>query len=132
MKLPPDPALLARVRQQPCCWCGRPAPSEAAHVHGKGMGGWRRYDLECNVVPLCREDHQASHDGHHPTTADLLAIAAARCGTTQDRIRDAIYRLRRAPKGTDPATILRRLQHGRGSRVGEQVNGNPEGIWKSF
>jgi hypothetical protein len=103
-----DTALLARVRQEPCCWpwCGRPGPSEAAHVFTKGMGGWSRYDIAVNVVPLCRACHLRHHNGGVPTKYDLLVMAAHREGTTVQRIKDVIYKLQCADKEADPAPIL--------------------------
>ncbi len=93
-----DPALLADVRLQPCCWCSRRAPSEAAHIYAKGMGNSRQIDLPWNVVPLCRECHQSSHDGQLPLTFDLLAIAAQRTGLFQAEIENLYARMMKADK----------------------------------
>ena len=91
-----DKLLTDISREARCSWCGR-APfglADPAHVFSRGTG---RLDIACNVVPLDRGCHRASHDGHSPMQIDLLAIAAARCDTLQDYIRDVVYALRRLP-----------------------------------
>lgn len=92
-----DEALLARIRLLKCCWCGRRAPSEAAHIFAKGQGGGGRLDIGPNLVPLCRDDHQASHDGHRPITVDLLALVAQREQVSQKTVRAVIDFFRRVP-----------------------------------
>ncbi len=95
-----DEALLETFRaKQKCEWCGRKVyRCEAAHVTGKGMGGWRRIDLAINVLGLCTQCHADHHNGNRPLACDLLAVVAAREGMLQRDIEKEIYRLRRIPK----------------------------------
>ena len=69
-----DPGFLAFLRKQPCCCgCGRPAPSEAAHIrysdaaHGKLNPGIQQKPSDHDAVPLSawchREGPQAQHAG---------------------------------------------------------------------
>lgn len=116
MKLPPDPELLDRVRRLPCAVCNRPAPSEAAHIFTKGMGGWSRYDIPVNVLPLCMSCHRKHHNGHEPSVTALLHISAAWAGTTARKIHTVILALRRAAPGSDPKPILGML-NGRRTRL---------------
>lgn len=53
-----DPELLATIRTLPCIACGRPGPSDAAHVTSRGAGG---DDVAANVLSLCRTHHQIQH-----------------------------------------------------------------------
>lgn len=92
-----DKAALMRIRLLPCCWCGKRAPSEAAHVYAVGSGGGGRLDIALNLVPLCRDDHQASHDGHRPITVDLLALVAQREQVSQKTVKAVIDFFRRVP-----------------------------------
>lgn len=50
-----------RIRAMPCAICGKPGPSDPAHVRSRGAGGtWR------DLVPLCRADHAELHEiGRH-------------------------------------------------------------------
>lgn len=55
-----DDAYLAFVRLQPCCVCGTPSPSDAAHirmastVYGKRITGGGEKPDDKWAVPLCR------------------------------------------------------------------------------
>lgn len=53
-----DNKRLQKIRQMPCCECGRPAPSQAAHSnfyqHGKGRGIKASDEY---VIPLCAKHH---------------------------------------------------------------------------
>lgn len=50
--------LLAEIRKQPCCVCGK-RPSEPSHIRTRGAGG---HDEPDNVVPKCRRHHREWHD----------------------------------------------------------------------
>lgn len=65
-----DPKHLAYVRRQACCVCGKPGPSEAAHIR------MRRSDLRKDIgmgekphdmytVPLCNWDHVSGPKAQH-------------------------------------------------------------------
>lgn len=62
-----DESFLAFVRKQPCCVCGKPAPSDAAHIRAANPMLGKRYcgkgekphDRFC--TPLCREHHAQQH-----------------------------------------------------------------------
>lgn len=63
-----DPGYLAWLRKQPCaCGCGRPAPSDAAHLksgsikYGKPSAGTARPD-DMWAVPLHHGCHMRQHD----------------------------------------------------------------------
>ena len=107
MRLIDEEVLIEARSRERCEWCGRRGPLDAAHILSKGAG---RVDLPCNIVALDRFCHSRSHAGDDPTTADLLAIAAAREGILQDDIRRMVWAVRRAPKGSDLKDVLRELQ----------------------
>lgn len=48
-------------RRLPCAACGRPGPSDPAHVISRGAGGGDRG----NVIPLCKNDLKTLHEGCH-------------------------------------------------------------------
>lgn len=104
-----------------CEWCCRPVSRrEAAHVFARGMGSGGRLDIDINLVALCGafsgglNCHHESHQGREPTTDDLLAVVAAREGTTQDAIRVAVRDLRRLDKDSpDAEKILAAFAKGR-------------------
>lgn len=48
-------------RRLPCAACGRPGPSDPAHVVSTGAGGKDRG----NVIPLCKSDPGARYEGCH-------------------------------------------------------------------
>lgn len=52
-----NPALLERVRANPCYVCLMPT-TDAAHIKSKGSGG---DDLAGNLISLCRIHHQEQH-----------------------------------------------------------------------
>jgi hypothetical protein len=65
-----DTAFLAFLRRQPCvCGCGRPAPSDAAHIRmasperGKLPTGMQVKPSDRFAVPLCRPCHERQHSG---------------------------------------------------------------------
>lgn len=94
-----DEKVLEAARKRPRCeWCGRRRPLDAAHIMSKGAG---RVDIDGNVVGLCRLCHRRNHAGTDPTTADLLAVAAAREKCLQDDIVREVYRIRQLPKGSE-------------------------------
>lgn len=91
-----DEKLLKAVRaREQCERCGRRGFVQAAHVFGKGMGGWRRYDIAINLIGLCVVCHQRHHYGIL-ATENLLEIVARRERTTPQAIREKIWRLRRS------------------------------------
>lgn len=69
-----DPAYLSFVRRQPCISCGKPGPSQAAHVRsGYPEAGWRPTGMaekpdDTRTLPLCRDCHldgpKAQHKGN--------------------------------------------------------------------
>lgn len=52
------PHYLAFVRQQACCLCGAPPPSDPHHCGPRGAG--QKTD-DYRVAPLCRDCHEAVH-----------------------------------------------------------------------
>ena len=62
-KSPPlrDPAHLIRVRAMPCLVCGRPPPSEAAHIRMGLSGGTSLKPGDDLTVPLCHDCHATQH-----------------------------------------------------------------------
>lgn len=48
-------------RRLPCAACGRPGPSDPAHVISRGAGGKDRG----NVIPLCKSDPGTGYVGCH-------------------------------------------------------------------
>ena len=65
------PAFLAFVRRKPCCVCGAPAPSEAAHIkmssiaHGKRGAGMHEKPSDRWVTPLCAGCHRLNPEAQH-------------------------------------------------------------------
>lgn len=65
------PAFLAFVRRRPCCACGAPAPSQAAHVRmgeprlGKRNAGIGEKPSDRWAVPLCAPCHLDSPNAQH-------------------------------------------------------------------
>lgn len=66
-----DSKRLAAIRQLPCCECGKPAPSEAAHsnfsVHGKGRGikADDKYTISlCSVCHAALDQYRLDMDRH--------------------------------------------------------------------
>lgn len=53
----------ARVRELPCCSCGRAGPSHCHHLTGAGMG-LRSSDLDS--MPLCQDCHTCLHEFRGP------------------------------------------------------------------
>lgn len=51
------PALLKHFRTLNCVICGAADP-DPAHIRSVGAGGW---DIDENIVPLCREHHSLQH-----------------------------------------------------------------------
>ena len=86
-------------REGKCEFCGRLTlnGTDPAHIFARGHGGEVTHPW--NLVSLCRECHQASHDGNHPTHTDLLAVSAARHGILQDDIHSMVCLVRRLDKG---------------------------------
>ena len=68
-----DPDYLAFIRRQPCCVCGRPGPSHAAHVRaGYPEAGWRSTGMgekpdDRRALPLCASDHLNGPTAQHRT-----------------------------------------------------------------
>lgn len=65
-----DAGYLQYLRHQPCaCGCGRPAPSDAAHIrmaspkHGKLPTGMQVKPSDKFAVPLNRVCHERQHSG---------------------------------------------------------------------
>lgn len=90
-----DDDLLREFRESSSCeYCGKRTPggTDPAHIFSRGAG---RVDIRENLVSLCRECHTRSHAGGEPNKETLLAIAAKREKTTQDKITCRIYEIRR-------------------------------------
>ena len=66
-----DPLHLAFIRRQPCCVCGRPGPSHAAHIRcGYPEAGWRPTGMgekpdDWRTLPLCAQHHLTGPDAQH-------------------------------------------------------------------
>lgn len=64
-----DNGFLAFLRRQPCCCCGSPAPSDAAHLRmasperGKKPTGMQVKPSDRFAVPLNRTCHTVQHSG---------------------------------------------------------------------
>lgn len=65
------PAFLAFVRRKPCCACGAPAPSQAAHIRmssiamGKRSTGIGEKPSDRWCTPLCADCHLDSPEAQH-------------------------------------------------------------------
>lgn len=57
-----DADFLAWLREQPCCWCKAPAPSEAAHVRRISSGAGVGIKPEYSAIPMCHEHHRLQHE----------------------------------------------------------------------
>ena len=56
-----DPGYLAWLRKQPCCCgCGKPAPSQAAHLR-QGVTGMQRKPHDRRALPLSASCHIRQH-----------------------------------------------------------------------
>lgn len=68
-----DPGFLAFLRNKPCCFCGCPPKSEAAHIRysapeaGKINPGMQRKPDDRHAVPLCSWCHRDAPDSQHNT-----------------------------------------------------------------
>ncbi len=66
-----DEGYLKWLRQKPCCFCGRAAPSEAAHLRmenlkiGKRPTGMAEKPSDFWCTPLCSWCHRESPDSQH-------------------------------------------------------------------
>ena len=66
-----DPAYLRFIRRQPCCVCGKPAPSQAAHIRsGYPEAGWRPTGMQekpddFRTLPLCSTCHLDGPKAQH-------------------------------------------------------------------
>lgn len=61
------------IRGMRCAVCGRPGPSDPAHVVARGMGG--AHGGKEDLVPLCREDHR-EYDARRVDEAQRRRLAA--------------------------------------------------------
>lgn len=108
-------SLLAEFRIVGCEHCKKPLPTEAAHLWARGMGGAGRLDVRINLLGLCRQCHQSSHD--RPCHADMLLLVAVREDVGQWDIEEVIHLLRRLPKRPGEAEIAAQLREmGLGAR----------------
>ncbi len=68
-----DAAYLNYIRRQPCCACGKAAPSQAAHIRsGYPEAGWRSTGMaekpdDRRTLPLCRDCHLDGPKAQHRT-----------------------------------------------------------------
>jgi hypothetical protein len=73
-----DPGFLAFLRSKPCCYCGRPPKSEAAHIrysdarYGKINPGMQQKPHDFWAVPLCAWCHRDGPDSQHNTGDERL------------------------------------------------------------
>ena len=64
-----DEPHLVFIRRLPCCVCGVPDKTEAAHVrmpsliHGKAISGKAQKPSDRFTVPLCNDCHREQHGG---------------------------------------------------------------------
>ena len=71
-----DPAVLQWARDLGICeWCGTPCGPDPSHAKSVGSGGDDSFE---NVSASCRRCHDSHHQGHEPTTDQLLMTAARR------------------------------------------------------
>lgn len=63
-----DPAYLKRVRELPCCICGR-KPSDPHHWPRKRKNGRNWHDHK--TIPLCRGCHTVKPDSFHRLVGSL-------------------------------------------------------------
>jgi len=82
---PPAPArsepYLRFVRQQPCCACSAPGPSDPHHFGRRGMG--QKTD-DYRTVPLCRRCHDRWHAEH------VVEGDSTRAETTERFLREQV------------------------------------------
>lgn len=63
-----DKKFLNFLRGLPCCVCGKPPRSQAAHVRLGGRGGMGQKPL-FSAVPLCATCHNIQHNQSHESIA---------------------------------------------------------------
>ena len=56
-------AYMLKVKELPCCICGKPGPSDAHHVIHDRFSTIKATDFA--VIPLCKEHHQDGPDAIH-------------------------------------------------------------------
>jgi hypothetical protein len=82
---------LGFVRQLPCVACGKPAPSEAAHVRSGSDGGAGMKPSDRYSLPLCTDCHELQHQFGELTFWSVLRIdplnVSARLWTVSGDIR---------------------------------------------
>lgn len=84
------PAFLAFVRRKPCCVCGAPPPSHAAHVRfsdaatGNENPGVGAKSHDRRAVPLCPDDHLDGPGAQHRVGSERKFWA--RVGKNPDEI----------------------------------------------
>ena len=83
-------------RKTRCELCGKYSRDgmDPHHLFGRGMGGWRRFDVAVNLISLCRICHNAFHAGRIERAA-ILAVVAAREGMTAAEVEEKILALRK-------------------------------------
>jgi hypothetical protein len=65
---------LGFIRQLPCVACGKPAPSEAAHVRSGSDGGAGMKPSDRYSLPLCTDCHELQHRFGELTFWSVLRI----------------------------------------------------------
>lgn len=73
------------IRSLPCCGCGRPAPSAAAHSVGRKMGGCG--GDRTTLVPLCESNPKTGRVGCHYLFDEDRDAFTDRTGLTADDVR---------------------------------------------
>lgn len=69
-----DLEYMGNVKQEPCCACGKPGPSDAHHCKDKPPAGephaYKRLPIGCksharDTIPLCKMCHQDGPEAYH-------------------------------------------------------------------
>lgn len=106
-----DAAHLASIRKMPCLVCGRPGPSDPAHIrsasrqYGKRLTGLGEKPSDQWVLPMCRRCHEDQHRWGNELgwwggkgIPDPFAVALALYGNrTPPRPRRRIVKTKRKP-----------------------------------
>lgn len=95
-----DEAVLDIFRRKKFCELCRKYFRDGLHPHHvfeRGMGGWRRFDVEINLCGLCWKCHGLYHSGKIERAA-ILAVVAAREGLTAQVLEEKILALRRGER----------------------------------
>lgn len=87
-----DPKHLARLRELPCCKCGRAPPSVPHHHTGRRGFGQKAHDRD--AMPLCH----ACHEDFHAHAGYFRGWDRATKRRWQDNMADYFARLPETPR----------------------------------